>query len=294
MMRVIFDRSAFHGERFEVLRASPVANLVKAGKVQVHHTVTFLEETLKARGSRAPWQEHLRFALDLDDRFLFRDLSDIWREELVQGRGPFARLYHPERRTRSRPHTRTWLRQRLLDMFDDAEADSLWAETKTELADIKEKKRRYRSLSVEIRDKVAREVRSMPGGPPGDKARAFRDFLKSDRRTGTARILMPLVSPLHADRLATLWAQDPTRYPFYSAFVDSFMYMGFYAGVEQGRPLDANDQVDYQQLCHLCAADIFVSNDEGFPWDCFSMLWAPLGKRYLSCEEFCELVERLA
>ena len=87
MLRVVFDRSAFHGDRFDALNASSLPSLVSRGKAQVHHTPTFLEETLRTRSSRAPWKEHLKFALQLDDRFLFRELGDIWTQELVMGRG---------------------------------------------------------------------------------------------------------------------------------------------------------------------------------------------------------------
>jgi hypothetical protein len=45
-MRVIFDRSAFHGERFVVLRDSPLQGLVNAKRVTVIHTPIFLEETI--------------------------------------------------------------------------------------------------------------------------------------------------------------------------------------------------------------------------------------------------------
>ena len=61
-MRVIFDRSAFHGERFESLRTSPLHKLVAAGAVTVIHTPIFLEETVATfgkTGAQGEWRQHL-------------------------------------------------------------------------------------------------------------------------------------------------------------------------------------------------------------------------------------------
>ena len=51
-MRIIFDRSAFHKERFDLLQGSPLLQLTKERKVLVFHTSVFIEETVRMCQSR--------------------------------------------------------------------------------------------------------------------------------------------------------------------------------------------------------------------------------------------------
>jgi hypothetical protein len=50
-MRVIFDRSAFHGDNFTALADSPLRKLVAGKQVSVFHTPVFLDETIASFGS---------------------------------------------------------------------------------------------------------------------------------------------------------------------------------------------------------------------------------------------------
>jgi hypothetical protein len=76
-MRVIFDRSAFHGERFAALAESPLRALIARGRMMVIHTPLFLDETLSAYGSTRDgadaWRTHLTFALDICNGGIFLD-----------------------------------------------------------------------------------------------------------------------------------------------------------------------------------------------------------------------------
>jgi hypothetical protein len=46
-MKIIFDRSAFHGSSFDLLQRSRLLQLTKERKVFVFHTSVFLDETLR-------------------------------------------------------------------------------------------------------------------------------------------------------------------------------------------------------------------------------------------------------
>jgi hypothetical protein len=45
-MRIIFDQSAFH-DHLDLLKCSRLLQLTQDGKITVHHTATFLDETLR-------------------------------------------------------------------------------------------------------------------------------------------------------------------------------------------------------------------------------------------------------
>ena len=60
-MKIIFDRSASHGNRFDVLKGSRLSQLVQERKVLVYHTAVFLEETLRmARSTKQGAKDELR------------------------------------------------------------------------------------------------------------------------------------------------------------------------------------------------------------------------------------------
>jgi hypothetical protein len=46
-MKIIFDRCAFHGEDFDLLKDSPLLHLTQEGKLLIFHTTVFAEETLR-------------------------------------------------------------------------------------------------------------------------------------------------------------------------------------------------------------------------------------------------------
>jgi hypothetical protein len=48
-MKIIFDRSAFHRKRFDLLKGSRLLELVSRGKILVYHTAVFLDETIRGR-----------------------------------------------------------------------------------------------------------------------------------------------------------------------------------------------------------------------------------------------------
>ena len=51
-MEIIFDRSAFHKERFDLLQGSSLLQMTKERKVLVFHTSVFIEETVRMCQSR--------------------------------------------------------------------------------------------------------------------------------------------------------------------------------------------------------------------------------------------------
>ena len=291
-LRVILDRSAFHGERFDLLNASPLRHLTSARIVEVYLTQVFLNETLTAYGSRKPvaWRQHLAFALDVCNGGIFLDKYDIWREELVMGRGPFARRLLPERESKrydSRPEVVALLRA----AAETGDLDRLWIDSKIERDESYNKSVNQQEISERIR----KEAKARLGAKPTQADLAGYPY-KQFRRTElirTGRHLMSVVTP-RPRTLANQWALAPLRFPYYTAFVDGFLYNGYYAALEQGKRIDRNAQADYEQLAYLTWADLVVSNDASFFTHAFDAIWKGRGKRMESAESFVKLLERLA
>jgi hypothetical protein len=292
VFRIIFDRSAFHEERFERIAKSALSALQRQGRVEVYHTPIFLDETLSSYGAgdRAKqWQDHLLYCLDVCNG-IFLDREEIWHNELVAGRRQFARCLLPER-----PNKRYDSRPRLIQILrakaTSGDLAEEWAESAAMRAETSTKKNNQRATSAEIRQTVAKAVkeRRVVG--------STRDFpfstFRSREFVRTGRELMDLVDRRRARTLSDQWVQNPEHFPFYSAFVEGFLYAGYYAAAEHNHPLDRNAQPDYELLAYLTWADLVVSDDAGFFQRAFETIWKPRGKRLETADSFAALMDRL-
>jgi hypothetical protein len=97
MLRVIFDRSAFHhGERFNLLATSQLRALCYNRKLSVTHTPIFLEETLRMYGNqqrRAQLRQQLPFILAICNGGIYQDERTIWKRELALNHGPHTHIF---------------------------------------------------------------------------------------------------------------------------------------------------------------------------------------------------------
>jgi hypothetical protein len=110
--------------------------------------------------------------------------------------------------------------------------------------------------------------------PSETKDYPFSEMMKSGF-VRTRCEFMSIVDEWRCEELADRWSQNPTRYPFYSAFIEGALYSAYYAMIENNRPLDRNAQADYEQLAYLLWADVIVSNEANFFHNAFQTLWAP-------------------
>lgn len=292
-MRVIFDRSAFHGDSFTALVSSPLRKLVAAGRVSVYHTQVFLDETITAYGSpRATddWKAHLAFAIEVCSG-IYLDKEEIWRNELVRGQGPRARHLIPNKPTKDYDSLPRLL-DRLRRVSESGDLRKEWLESAAEREEAQTKRNNQRGTARGIRVEVADSLKA--GGFTGK----LRDYPFSElKKTGFIRVgkmLMSLVDSRRSETLACQWARCPTRFPYYSAFIEGLVYSIYYAGFEQNEPIDRNAQADFEQLAYLLWADVVVSNDERFFRSAFDTLWKPRGKRLESAQSFAALLTAVA
>jgi hypothetical protein len=288
--RVIFDRSAFHRDRFDTLVQSPLCQVVKSGKVEVFLTPVFLEETALEYGSprgSGDWRAHLEFAVEICNGGVFLDIGQIWYNELIAGDGPCARHLLPERKSRHYPSRAEFL-ERLLEAARTGDIAKAWRESASERSEVEQKKNNQRSLYSNLRSMVSDALQR------GTYRRStFADYLKKEfLRVG--RYFMTLVDQRKHDALADQWESAPHQFPFYSAFVRSIMYAIFYAAEEHNHRLDRNSQADYTQLAYLLWADAIVSNDQRFLRSAFDAMWRSAGKRFYTAEEFAKFIRAIA
>jgi len=287
-MRIIFDRSSFHGKRFELLTSSPLRRLAAQRRVEVFHTATFLDELIRsygsARTSASSWREHLRYAAQICNGGMFPTIDDIWRSELIDGRGAASQHLLPH-------ESFVGFQGTLLRIADTGDLSLEWADSEAERRDTRGKKLRQLAILREAREAVAQARRE------GKLRGRLRNYPFSDYRrtefTRNGRALTRVVDKKRATELADLWEADAEEFPYYTAFVEGFVYSQYYAAVEHNGRLDGNEQADYEQLAHLIWADVVVSDDQAFFRSAFDTLWKPRGKRMESTESFVRLLETL-
>jgi hypothetical protein len=292
-MRVIFDRSSFHGERFELLSSSPLRRLAAQRRVEVFHTTTFLDELIQSYGSAkatASWREHLKFAVQICNGGIFLTPHEIWRGELVDGRGTTARYLIPLQETEEH-QSFMGLLGILLRTAETGDLSREWSDSEGERAETRLKKGKQLALFREAREAVAQARRQ------GRIRGPLRSYPFSEYRhsvfTRNGRSLMRLVDKERAGELADLWESNPEEFPYYTAFVEGLVYSQYYAAIEHNGRLDGNEQADYEQLAFLTWADVVVSDDRAFFRSAFDTLWKPRGKRLDSAATFAALLEAM-
>jgi hypothetical protein len=291
-LKVIFDRSAFHGARFDLLRAAPIDELRRKALIEVVHSPILIEESFLAFGSPRDtrWREHLDFLADHCDG-IFLHKEHIWHEEFVCGLGTFARHFHPpsaSRRYSSFGQIITAIREKART----GDLSLEWRLSSAERDSDYQKKQRERENSKQIRDEVAKKVREL--GLRVDYSAYPFEQLRKRCRIEIGIKMIGAVSESHVARISAMWASNPDRFPYFSAFIDGYLFSVFVAAARPGSAIELNVQADFEHLSYLSWADLVVSNDAGFFSDAFDTIWLPRGKRRMTAEEFATFARRLA
>lgn len=288
MIGVIFDRSAFHGEYFEMLRRSYLEVACRRGLIRVSHTQIFLAETLAMYdrpATRAELLEQLPFTLSIANGGVFRPLGDILHDELVRGLGPHSRVL-------CSPAELAGFDQMANDPSSSGTYWNAWLATVGERDEAYRKKTVQKQVYGEIRQGLGDALKGLGHRQPLSNYR-FEDHLDRTLEENGRVIIGSQVPSKNNLALQNRWAKDMVRYPFMTAFAQGFAYAGYYAAIQPGK-IDRNAQPDYEQMLFLQHADILVSRDAGFLRDAFMTLWKPRGKVLMTPDEFLTFVNHIA
>jgi len=85
--KITFDRSAFHGNNFDLLSKSPLPRVISNSKLTVFHSPVFLEETIRLhRKNPDELRKQLPFILEICNGGWFLERQLLWHQELIQHR----------------------------------------------------------------------------------------------------------------------------------------------------------------------------------------------------------------
>lgn len=287
-LTVVFDRSAFHGARFDLISNSPLRSLVTRNVVRVHHTYTFLEETLSLyvrEKNREELRRQLPFLLGICNGGWLRDRQDIWEREIVWNRGPMAAVFLSQKERRQREQ------QMHEGAFSSARWNILDALPQKDIE--RQKSERLRQIHVQARNDVAGQLRLRPWIKTNEAPTAVQ-FIERELVRWGEQIICRYVGKRGRWRYVDLWRASPQRYPFFKSSMEGQIFAFWHAMVEQNKPIDGNAHVDVEMLCALNKADAIISADTKFLKDAFDALWRPRGKLFFSPEAFCNFLQLLA
>ena len=288
-MKIIFDRSAFHKESFNLLKDSQFLQLTGAGKIQVFHTTVFLDETIRMAKAK---KKGAKDELKRQWAFLMQICNGGWFKPLLVGKPPK-------------------LNSVCYDEFEGKNAGSNWplvsdkmrkgTEQKvskflqgtgslTELDNSKavhdqneQVKAVLRSAFVELRNKNI-----LP------KNTTLEDYIKVNVYDFGEHLMRLFPDLDQREAKLDAWRADINRFPHFSAYVESHVYAWYDAERNQNSKLDRNWIGDAEYLCFLIDVDAIVTSDAKFMRRAFEALWQPRGKRIFTPEEFVDFLHRSA
>jgi len=272
MLRVIFDRSAFHGERFSLLSTSQLQTCCRKRKLSVAHTPIFLEETLRMYGKkREQLRQQMPFILDICNGGIYHHTETIWERELVFNHGPSTNIFRfkREQETLEQNIQKGILKENWSDW-----KFSLWNDMET---------------NKEAQYAFYREFRS----ESSLRKRSFNDYLEPYLDDTGRCIIQYHIEAKNNEYLQDKWSNNKEYYPFITAFVKGAVFSEYYAAIEKNKRLDKNAQTDWQLMTYLNRADILVSADMKFQRSAFVALWEPHGKKFMTPGEFVNFIKTL-
>ena len=287
-LTIIFDRSAFHGPAFDRLAQSPLAQLARAGKLLVHHTPVFLEETLamyEKERHRVALQRQIEFILGVCNGDWFRPPDEIYRQELLRKRSRRSLLIQTEIRADVERRVRYGVFSKpVWPQFEAAQTERNLERTK---------RVRQREILVEMRGKVVEELAKLPASVAREQT-PWQVVRERELNYVGSQIIELRMAFRHSEQIARAWCADKERYPYFTSFAEGFLYIRYCATAKSNMRIDRNAQADIQQLSYLHSADCIVANDTRFMKDAFDTLWKPKGKLFFTTDAFVGYIQQIA
>ena len=284
-LKIIFDRSAFHGANFDLLQQSQLLRLSKTYAISIYHTPVFLEETISLyllEKNRGELERQLTFIFEICNGRWFRRRSDLWIKELVEEQDLKARSLMPN----SERHE---IEQNILHYLLDKNLDAKDLEkVQVEKHVQKLKSIDNRRIFVEIRDRFASEYSI--DKKQGLNEKEFTEWFVKEHLLilGESLIHRYLETDVNKDKIFLKWKKNPNRYPYFTNYCKGTAYSLVFPVIYPNKKIDTNALIDVDHLCHLHSMDLIVSNDNGFMNNAFDYIYQNSGKSYYSTIKFVE------
>ncbi len=272
MMYFLFDRSIFHGDKFEHLVQSSLLRLVKSNTVRIYFTPTFIEETLQfGLKHRAELEQQLKLLFSLNSVHWFRPTESVIKAEL--GLEYSQSLYYLLTDEEIASHI-YGAYSYIVGKFPQ----DILNEAKSEIARNKAIRERFRIQRLALRKKVPYKKYDFDS--------FFEDHVEWLIQEGLMKY-----HPNSANYLLR-WRGSREFCKFTEQYLKGWMSTIFLPLVNRSLPVQSNDRADATQLAYLTWADAIVSDDMKFMKEAFQLLHSP-PKQFFDLTSFIQYLSKL-
>jgi hypothetical protein len=268
MDRILFDRSIFHKEKFELLKTSSLTRQVKHNNIRVFFTSTFIEETLtRSLDNMGEFASHWNFIISLQGAKWFKPGDQIVEIELSNNiEGEYYYLV-PKGLIR-------FLLRNVKDFIAGKLSESEFKSIAEEVDKNKKDRQEFRKLRVDSRSEVK----------PGNYN--FDEYVESNAELFIEKSL----TRNHEDSPKSLdtWRKHRAQCRFTELFLRAWLSTVFLPLSNHTLRVDLNDSTDAEQLAYMTWADTMISDDTRFMKAAFDLLFQGTGKKILTLREFLE------
>jgi hypothetical protein len=266
MERIIFDRSIFHGAKFQRLKSSGIASGVRAGQYKVLLTPMFIEETLAhAINNPTEFSDHWTFIASLVGHKWFKLAEEIVAIEL--GDSIRGKNYFLQPKVRQRRAIRI-----VKDLMDRKLTDDQLKEPLLEVKRNMESRKEFRRNRLELRQTIR----------PGEYE--LDSYFNSNVEWFIEKGLMP--HHKNSANYLNTWRTKREQCVFTQQFIKAWFATILLPVRDHQLRIDTNDRPDAEQLAFLIWADTIVSDDKRFMRKAFDLLYANSQKKCLTLEQF--------
>ena len=287
-MKIIFDRSAFHGEDFDLLKSSRLSELVREREVLVFHTMVLLEETLRMI-------ERHGNELKRQWPFLRSICNAGWFKPLLLAQPPELKSVCEEELDGDNKDDNWPVVPSKHRSVVEAQLDNIIAGTAS-LSEVDNAKEKW-DQNHRAKDSNKKLLRHFRERPFIRKGQSFAEYYQVSRDANASILSGQLASSRPRFKFdfwnLNVWRSNTNQFPHFAAFVELYTYAEYDAQKNRNAKLDSNWLQDSDQLSFLVDVDMIVSSDKNFMKRAFNELWKPRGKRMFTPEEFVEALNRI-
>lgn len=270
---ILFDRSIFHGSKFEILAQSNILKLVTDCKIRIYFTPGFIEETLQYGVNterRKDLDPQLKFLFQLNSTHWFRHAEDIVDSELgLRHLDQFYYLLHDEQIA--------LIKNGSIEFTNSEFSETAFEDVRGDVAERNQINAALRNDLLEFRKST----------PPVKYD--FDGFFESWVEFVIEKGLMS--HHTNSEGFLRRWREFRIDCRFTEQYLRCWLSTVFLPVTDHKMPIKKTDMSDATQLAYLTWTDVMVSDDMGFMKKCYELLYSKSKKRILSLPDFLNYLE---
>ena len=284
-MKIILDKSIFHGEKFNLLLKSPLLKLANSFKLSIYGSPILIEETLRLwfKGQRDIASKQLKYILDITNARWFRSREEIWAHELNLSARPDKYFFMSNKEVEE---TKGNLAHKIIKGNLDPDEEP---EFRQQLAEQYRKDNNIRNICLKMRADVSDKLKKQ-GKTRKNITQGFTEYyLQNVDLIGTEIIHSHLSGLTSIDNCIQSWKSNKDRYPYLTLWVKAFLFVSFHAMSMPNDRVDRSAVRDIGQLVDMQGLDVIVSDDNRFMKSAFLEFYKDK-KQFMNLSDFLSFI----